>query len=101
MRAGGASLLPAAALAVGAEAVRSLEAGNWEILALGYLWYTIHVDSLSQLQAGIQRYLFPELWDPIIATVLLWPAWVVFGGLGAILLALFRRRPRKRRWFSR
>ena len=56
---------------------------------------------LSQLQAGIQRYLFPELWDPIIATVLLWPAWVVFGGLGAILLALFRRRPRKRRWFSR
>ena len=93
--------LALALMALGAEVVRSLEAGSWEIMALGPLWFSIDPASLNVTQAVIQRYLLPEIWDPGIIAVLTWPTWVVFAIPGAILLLIFRRRrERKRRWFS-
>lgn len=95
-------LLALALMALGAEIVQSLEAGSWEVLALGPLWYSIDPAGLNVSQAVIQRYLLPELWDPVIITVLTWPTWCVFGVLGAVFWLIFRtRRQRKRRWFSR
>tara|TARA_R110002167_G_scaffold150687_3_gene344455 strand:- start:51 stop:368 length:318 start_codon:yes stop_codon:yes gene_type:complete len=95
-------LLALALMALGAEIVRSLEAGAWEILALGPLWYAIDPAGLNVTQAVIQRYLLTELWDPVIVTLLTWPAWVVFAVPGLLLLALFRRRRQpNRRWFKR
>jgi hypothetical protein len=46
-----------------------------------------------------QRYVLPELWDSVLLTVLLWPAALVLGVPGLVLLALgsFRRRSRSRR----
>lgn len=93
--------LALALMALGAEVVRSLEAGEWQILALGPLWFQVDVASLNVTQAFIQRYLLPEIWDPGIVALLTWPAWIVFAVPAAILFLIFRRRERKRRWFSR
>ena len=48
----------------------------------------------------MSRYVHPFLWHPVITTVLLWPAFAVFGVLGAIFLLLGRRRDRTDRIFG-
>ncbi len=69
-------------------------ANNGELVftSLGEHWYTIHPASLNAAQAGIERHVAPLLWDPVIATILLLPAWVVVGGLGALFYLLGYRR---------
>ena len=47
--------------------------------------------------ALLQSLLPPVIWDPAMVTVLGWPAGIAMGGLGAILLILFRKRPPRRR----
>ena len=89
-----------ALMAAGAEFVRSLEAGSWQPLALGYLWFSVDPGSLNLVQAVVQRHLHPAIWDPGMAWVLRWPAWLFFGLIGGLLMLLVRRR-RRRRWFSR
>ena len=81
-----------ALMAAGAEILASLEAGEYQGLAIGYLWFKIDVGSLNLSQAVIQRYIHPTLWDPAIVTVLQWPAWVTLGVLGPLLVLVFRKR---------
>jgi len=78
-----------AALAVlGADLAATGEGGALELRPLGTLWYGFHAGSLNLTQAVIERYIWQPLWDPVVITVLQWPAAAVFGVLGAILLAL-------------
>ena len=81
-----------ALLAFGGDYLRWLQSGSLQFAALGELWYRLHPGSLNLAQAVIQRYLFPQLWDPGIVTILTWPAAAVLGGLGIILLIVFRKR---------
>ena len=85
-------LLALALLAAGAETVASLRAGEWQPMALGQLWYDLHRGSLNLMQAVVQRYLHPAIWDPGVIFVLQWPAWLVALIPGAILLFFSRRR---------
>ncbi len=96
----GRILFALAFMATGAEIVSSLQAGEWTPIALGELWFRFDVGSLNLIQAGIQRYVHPALWDPVMVTILQWPGWVVPGGLAIVLLAVFRRRG-ERRLFAR
>lgn len=89
-----------ALLAAGGELVSSLEAGSWQPLALGLLWYRIDPGSLNLLQAAIERHVSPTIWDPVLVTILQAPTWLVLGLIAALLLYLFRRRQPKR-WFRR
>ncbi|HEX6979719.1 MAG TPA: hypothetical protein VF342_10515 [Alphaproteobacteria bacterium] len=75
-----------------------LDTGAIAPLELGRVWYAIHPGSLNLVQAVIERYVHPFLWDPVIFTLLLQPAAVVFGVIGLVLVLVFRRR--KRRWRS-
>jgi len=84
-----------ALMAAGAEILASLEAGAYQGLAIGYLWFKIDTGSLNLSQAVIQRYVHPSLWDPVIVTVLQWPAWITLGILGPTLALLFRKRTRR------
>ncbi|SLN23726.1 hypothetical protein [Oceanibacterium hippocampi] len=86
-----------ALVAMGLEALRSLEAGAWAPQALGLLWYEFAPDSLNVTQAVVQRFLLPELWDPGITWILLKPAWLVFLVPGILLLVVCRRRDGERR----
>lgn len=71
---------------------------TFRLMAVGELWFNIDSASLNGAQAAIQRYLWPVLWDPIIVTVLVWPAAITFAGFGLILMILFRRRRRTGRY---
>ena len=85
-------------LALGAAAYEIMVAingpGGWRMIALGELWFKLHPHSLNAFQAGIQRYLTPWLWEPVITTILLWPGWLVFGVPGLLAVILCRRRRR-------
>ena len=51
------------------------------------------------VQVGLERYVHPYLFDPILLNILLWPAWLV-AGVPAILILLLARRRRQRRMFT-
>jgi hypothetical protein len=70
------------------------ESGAYRAIPLGELWFNVHVASLNLIQAVVQRYLHPFLWDPIITTVLQWPAWSLLGAPAAILVAIAPNRGR-------
>lgn len=84
-----------AALLIGSyEVMELLKTGTWRLTALGEVWFKLHTASLNGAQAGIQRYVAPWLWEPVITTILLWPGWLVFGVPGVLGLSLCRRRKR-------
>ncbi len=69
--------------------------GDFQFTALGDYWFALHRDSHSLMQAVIQRYLWPILWDPAITWVLLQPAWVISLVVSAaFLLPAYLRRNR-------
>ena len=68
--------------------------GRLVFTSLGEHWYSIDPASLNTAQAGIERHVAPFLWDPIISTILLTPAWIVAGILGALVYLLGDRRKR-------
>jgi len=85
----------AALSALAYEIMEAVASGSWRMIALGELWFELHAASLNAAQAGIQRYIAPWLWEPVIATVLLWPGWAVFGVPGLLMVWLCRRRDRR------
>ena len=85
-------LLALAFLAAGVEAVGSLQAGEWQSLALGQVWYDLDRGSINLMQAVVQRNLHPAIWDPGVIALLQWPTWLVAGVPGFMLLLLSRRR---------
>ena len=87
----------AAVLILGAELVGFVRTGAYKIISGGELWYDIDRASLNFLQAVIQRYLHPTIWDPVLTAVLRAPAWVPFGVLGMGISWLCRKRRPKRR----
>ncbi len=98
----GALFILAALAAAGVEVVQWISSGTYKPVTLGGVWYMIHRASLNASQAGIQRYVAPWLWDPIITWILVQPAWAITGPPGAVLLWLGRpRKKRRRRAFFR
>jgi hypothetical protein len=69
-----------------------IDTRHWAPIALGQLWYDLNRSSLNLIQAVVQRYIHPFLWDPIIVSILLCWAFVVLMVLGVLMLVLFRRR---------
>ena len=73
-----------------------IDTKHWAPIALGQLWYDLNRSSLNLVQAVVQRYIHPFLWDPIIVSILLSWAFAVLMLLGALLLIAFRRRNARR-----
>ena len=74
-----------------------LNSGAVRLTALGQLWYWVHPGSLNLVQAVVERYIHPFLWDPIIINVLLAPAAVLFLAIGILFALVFRRKKGRRR----
>ena len=83
------------------EAMAALGGGEWRVVALGELWFKLHAASLNGAQAGIQRYIAPWLWEPVITSILLLPGWAVFGVPGVLLAWFCRKRSNNRRLHRR
>ena len=78
-----------------------IDTGHWAPIALGQLWFDLDRSSLNLVQAVVQRYIHPFLWDPIIVTILLCWAFAVLMALGLLILALSGRRGRAKKELSR
>ncbi|WP_281018871.1 MULTISPECIES: hypothetical protein [unclassified Minwuia] len=92
-------LLFLAIAALGAEILMSVQAGEWVSLAVGDVWAQIDRESIGLVQVGLERYVHPYLFDPVLLTILLWPSWLV-AGVPALLILLLARRRRQRRMFT-
>ena len=91
----GLALIAVALVALGSDLLRSLQQLALSPQALGKLWFLLDTASLNLLQAVVQRYLWPWLWDPAAVWLLRLPTWVILGALGlALRLACRRRRLR-------
>ncbi len=86
----------------------ALAVALWEILGrdpdkgfqfrpAGELWYRIDVGSLNLVQAVIERYVWPPLWDPVLTSLLQLPATVVPAVPGLALLVLCHTRVKRKR----
>jgi hypothetical protein len=85
--------LAAAALAAFANDLISFaQTGSYRVIPAGQVWFDIHVASLNLMQAVVQRFLHPLLWDPVIATMLQWPAWSLLGAPAAVFIAIAANR---------
>jgi hypothetical protein len=72
--------------------------GALSLIAAGELWFSLHPTSLQVAEPAIARHvpvIGPWLWHPLISTLLTWPALLVTGVPGVLLVWLFRRRPPK------
>ncbi|PCJ70449.1 MAG: hypothetical protein COA62_07630 [Rhodobiaceae bacterium] len=54
----------------------------------GEVWFELSRNTLNLMQAVVQRYLSPSLWDPAIVSVLKLPLVAVLGLIGAALAAV-------------
>jgi hypothetical protein len=66
--------------------------GQLSFITAGELWFRLSPSTLQLAQPVIQRYLAAWLWEPVIVSVLLRPAVLVFGVPGLVLAWLFRVR---------
>lgn len=88
----GLALTAAALVAALAEiAARRLTDDAPLLLSAYDLWYILRPGSLIAAEAHVER-LLPWLWDPVIATILAFPAWLLLGPPG--LLLIWRYSPR-------
>ena len=78
----------------------SIDAGTLILISAGELWFRLDNGSLNLMQAVTQRYVLPALWDPVVVTILLWPATMVLGIPGILLVRLTRKRVRREGMFK-
>jgi hypothetical protein len=69
-------------LAGGRLLVTTLRKGAAELFPLAY----------QALQSAVEQHLSAFLWDPVIATLLLTPISLAFGGVGALLIVLSHKQ---------
>jgi len=88
----GWSLAAAALVAFANDLISFAQTGTYRVIPAGQVWFDIHVASLNLMQAVVQRFLHPLLWDPVIATMLQWPAWSLLGAPAAVFIAIAANR---------
>lgn len=88
-------LLAGAAVALGADLLRSARAGTIETQPIGAMWYALSPGGLISTQAWVQAFISPAVWNRGIFPLLTMPAWVPAGFLGAVFLLITRRRAQR------
>ncbi len=70
---------------------------GFQLRPAGELWKRIDVGSLNVVQAVIERYIWPPLWDQVVFNLLLLPSIVIPLVPALVLLMLCHLRVRRRR----
>jgi hypothetical protein len=71
--------------------------GHFQLMATGELWFRISPGTIELAQPAIQRHVASWLWDPVLVTILLWPAELVLSVPGLFLAWACRARERRGR----
>lgn len=87
----GAILVVGAVIVLAQDALHYINQNTWRPQSVGTLWVSLHEPSLNATESFIARQLGVDVWNGLMG-VLRQPAWIVFGGLGVLLLILFRSR---------
>ncbi len=85
-------LVALALLDFGYELWLAVQSGAYRLIPAGELWYRLDAGSLNLVQAVVQRHLHPLLWQPVLTSLLQWPAWSLLGGPGVALVLAFSGR---------
>ena len=89
----GVWLLLIAMVAAVVDATKSLAGGGaWVVTPMGDQWKALNAQSLDAAKAWVESTAVTFLWDPVIATILHAPTWVVLGILGVLLYWLGQKR---------
>ena len=89
--------LALALVLAGHDGLNYWQTGTYDPLQLGTLWYQLDRSSLNLVQAVVERYVHPALWEDVIFPLLVWPAWAVLGGAAVLFGLLFAPRRSRRR----
>ena len=84
----GLVLFLAGVVALGFDLAGYFSTGMIELTLVGDLWFEWSPSTLNLLQAGLERHVWPPLWDPVTTTILLWPISLVALGIGALTAGL-------------
>src|SRR5271154_3905428 len=84
-------LLILALIAEGHDIWGWIDTGHYQVAALGQLWFELDRGSLVFMRSAIESHA-GWLWDPVIATILVWPGALTLLLLAALLLWACRRR---------
>lgn len=85
-------LIAASVVISGADLLRSVERSELDLATLGDLWFSISPTGINLVQAIVERFIHPLLWDPAIVLVLQLPAGILLLTVGGLLLAGSRWR---------
>ena len=81
------------------DATRTIAASELVLTPLRGSWNAVSPSSLDGFRAFVAEHGHPLIWDPVIASVLNQPGFVLFGLLALLLYAIGRRpKPRARRF---
>lgn len=89
----GLLLVAAGFVGVVVDGTRSIANHEISFAPLGEVLFQLFPRTFPMLEPAITRHISPVLWDPVLLTVLLWPASIVSFVLGAFLLWLSQKRP--------
>jgi hypothetical protein len=84
----GLLLITLALMALGADALKSIEAGALEIRSLSALWSLVHQASYDGFTGWVSSTV-PAVSGPL-TTVMSYPAWAVLGVIGIVIAGLIR-----------
>tara|TARA_R110000824_G_scaffold118960_14_gene272256 strand:- start:391163 stop:391450 length:288 start_codon:yes stop_codon:yes gene_type:complete len=84
----GLLLITLALMALGADALKSLEAGALEIRSLGEIWALVSQSTFDGFTGWVSTSV-PAAAGPV-TTVLSYPAWAVLGVVGIVIAGLIR-----------
>lgn len=87
-------LLAAAVIMAVLDATRTIAAGRLVATPLSTSWAAVSPETLFSTQDLVATRLHPLLWDPILATIIDLPGFVVFALLALLFYALGRRSRR-------
>lgn len=74
------------------DGTKSIADHTMYVTPLGFVWASIHQNSLLLLQPAIERHVAVWLWNPVIQTVLEQPMWLVLAIFGGIMVLLGRKK---------
>lgn len=75
------------------DGTRSLAGGELTVTPLSKSVLDLFPAKLQSLQTAVEQH-FPQLWDPVIVTLLLVPLSLALTGAGALLIALSQKHRR-------
>jgi len=81
-------LLYTAVIAMAWEIFVSLKSARYTMISAGENWYQLHAASLAAFQDFLAVQMPRAVGGPAADLLLNWPAWVVYGGTGLVLLGI-------------